>query len=192
MSRKFLWDWGELVAMQFRGTLLKGCFIVESGIFCDERGSFIKIYHDEIFDELGVSLNIKEQFLTVSKNNVLRGMHFQLPPHDHAKLVTCVSGSILDVVLDLRKDSKTYGTSVSFNLSADKLNSVLIPKGMAHGFLSLEENSCVLYSTTSVHAPEMDGGIYWDSLDFKWPTESPIVSKRDEALPYFSNFESPF
>lgn len=178
--------------MEFIGTKLLGCYLIKPNIFRDERGCFTKHYHEKLFQRHGIKTSFREQFYTVSHKDVLRGMHFQLPPHDYDKLVTCLSGRVLDVVLDLRKDSGTYGETESFDLSPETGSVLFIPAGMAHGFLSLEENSGMLYSTSVVHMPDRDCGIRWDSFGFKWPCPEPIISDRDRSHPTFEQFKSPF
>jgi len=178
--------------MKIIETKLKGCYRIEPGRFQDTRGSFTKLYHEDIFQEHGINTELREQFFTVSHKNVLRGMHFQIPPHDHDKLVTCLTGRVLDVVLDLRKDSDTYGEAAAFELSANNGCILFIPSGMAHGFLSLEDNSGMLYATSTVHSPTHDRGIRWDSFGFEWPCIDPIISERDRSHPTFAQFESPF
>jgi dTDP-4-dehydrorhamnose 3,5-epimerase len=128
----------------------------------------------------------------VSNKNILRGMHFQLPPYDHDKLVSCLAGSVLDVVIDLRKKSATYKHFDSFNLNQNDTYTLYIPSGMAHGFLSLEDNSGMLYNTSRVHAPEKDCGIHWNSFDFDWGCDNPIVSIRDQNHTPLDNFTSSF
>ena len=121
-------------------------------------------------------------------------MHFQIPPHDHAKVVYVVSGKILDVILDLRKESSTYGQYFSVQLSAVDPSFLYIPSGMAHGFLSLEDNSKVLYMQTTTYSSECDKGILWNSFGVKWPllAQDAIISQRDLAHPPFADFTSPF
>jgi len=178
--------------MEFKETKLPGCYLIESGIFRDERGSFTKLYHEKLFHSHGIGTSFREQFYTLSHKDVLRGMHFQLPPHDHNKLVTCLSGQVLDVVLDLRKGFGTYGKTESFDPSLVNGRLLFIPAGVAHGFLSLEENSGMLYGTSTAHAPDYDRGIRWDSFGFEWPCSKPIVSDRDRLHPTFEQFTSPF
>lgn len=178
--------------MKLMETNLTGCYHIEPNRSQDGRGRFIKLYHENIFREHGINIDIKEQFFSVSHKNVLRGMHFQTPPHDHNKLVTCLTGRVLDVVLDLRKKSDTYGEAAVFELSAKNGNLLTIPSGMAHGFLSLEDNSGMLYTTSAVYSPNHDRGIRWDSFGFEWPCVAPIVSERDHSLPTFTQFKSPF
>lgn len=120
-------------------------------------------------------------------------MHFQVPPHAHQKLVYCVQGHVLDVVLDLRRESKTYGSSASFELSSLNHQIAYIPSGFAHGFLSLEEDTCMIYKTDCVYSADHDAGIAWDSFGFDWPSiDSLVVSERDSKHPEFQDFNSPF
>ncbi len=169
-----------------------GCFLIESPKFVDKRGEFVKTYHQAIFQDNGITTHFAEEFYSVSKKNVLRGMHFQLPPSDHEKLVFCLNGAVLDVFLDLRKDSPAYGQSMGVELSGNNTRTLFLPKGIAHGFLSLEDNSVMVYKTSTVHDPLKDCGIRWDSFGYAWPVEEPIISERDTKHFIFSNFKSPF
>lgn len=156
----------------------------------DVRGTFRKIVHAGAFAELGISADFPEQYVSTSAAGVVRGMHFQSPPHDHAKLVSVLAGRILDVVVDLRP-GPDYGRHVAIELDATAGVSLFIPSGLAHGFLALEA-ACVLYDVGSVHAPAHDLGIAWDSFGFPWPVAAPILSDRDRLLPAFSDFTTPF
>lgn len=169
-----------------------GCFLIESSQFIDIRGGFVKTYHQKVFEENGIAMHFAEEFYSVSKKNVLRGMHFQLPPSDHEKLVYCLSGAVLDVFLDLRKESPTYGQSMGIELRGENTRTLFLPKGIAHGFLSLEDNSVMIYKTSTVHDPLKDCGIRWDSFGYKWPISSPIISERDTKHSGFTEFNSPF
>jgi dTDP-4-dehydrorhamnose 3,5-epimerase len=122
---------------------------------------------------------------------VVRGMHFQLPPHDHEKLVYVTAGSILDVVVDLRRTSGTYGQVFSVEL-VEHQSSLFIPRGFAHGFLALSPNATVVYNVATGYQPTADAGIRWDSLGFAWPVAAPIMSDRDAAFPSLAEFSSPF
>ncbi len=173
-------------------TGIAGCMVIELNKSVDHRGAFIKTFHRDIFMDLGVFSEWREQYYSVSRKNVLRGMHFQIPPHDHDKLVTCISGEILDVVLDLRKESVSYRKVVSVPMSSDTPTLLYIPKGLAHGFLSLSENSIMLYNTSTVYAPAHDAGIKWSSIGFDWPCSDPIISERDRRHPDLDDFRSPF
>lgn len=165
--------------MIIKPTEIDGAFIIENKQFQDHRGLFVKTFHKETFRSHGLETDFQESFYSVSKNNVLRGMHFQLPPQDHAKLVYVVNGEILDVAVDIRNDSSAFGLFVAVDLSAGNGKSLYLPKGFAHGFLTLSENATVVYMTTTVHSPEHDAGIRWDSFGFDWGCQSPIVSDRD-------------
>ena len=119
-------------------------------------------------------------------------MHFQVPPHDHQKIIYCIRGRVLDVLLDLRKSSPTFGQAVGIELSQQNKHLLFVPKGFAHGFLSLENDSCLVYKTDAVHAPQHDQGIRWDSFGFDWPNVNPLVSGRDLIHTVFADFSSPF
>jgi dTDP-4-dehydrorhamnose 3,5-epimerase/CDP-3, 6-dideoxy-D-glycero-D-glycero-4-hexulose-5-epimerase len=172
---------------------LPGLFLVESRVFRDHRGSFVKTFHEPLFASLGIPpVQVREQFWSSSARGVLRGMHFQMPPADHEKIVTCVAGRVLDVVVDLRR-GPGYGKVWSGELSADNGRILVIPKGFAHGFLSLEEGSVMHYQCSTVHTPASDAGIRWDSFGFDWPLYgAPVLSTRDAGFPTLADFDSPF
>ncbi len=178
--------------MESHETGFAGCVELHNSVFKDHRGSFVKTYHQELFEGMGLRTDWKEEYYSISGKNVIRGMHFQTPPADHAKLVYCLHGEILDVVLDLRVDSPTYRKCRSFRLSPVLGNSIYIPAGMAHGFLSLTEGSIMQYKVTSMYSPEHDAGLLWSSIDFEWPVDQAIVSIRDEHHPDLSSYSSPF
>ena len=178
--------------MKFKELKLKACKAIEVDIFRDKRGVFHKTYNQDKFQEHGIEMEFKEQFFTCSNKNVLRGMHFQLPPHDQSKLITCLTGSVLDVFLDLRKNSATYGQTDSIILSEDSGMSVFLPSGIAHGFLSLEDNTGMMYSTSSVYNSLSDSGVLWNSIDYSWPIKNPEISDRDNKHLRFDQFNTPF
>lgn len=169
-------------------TPLGGLFEIENKVFKDDRGSFIKTFHSEVFAEKGLDAGFKESFYSISNKGVLRGMHYQLPPHDHSKLVYVISGRILDVVVDVRENSETFGKYYSTELSEDNAKSLYIAKGFAHGFLTLSEKATVVYMTSTVHSPNYDTGIRWDSFGFDWNEyinfneNSFVISERDRAF----------
>lgn len=173
-------------------TALAGCVEVRLRPHHDARGLFLKTYHEATFQDLGLGTHWREEFISTSSRGVIRGMHFQVPPHQHAKYVVCLAGRVLDVALDLRAGSPTYGRCAAVELSADESNGLYIPEGFAHGFQSLEEGSSLLYKVSSMHAPTHDQGLRWDSFGFQWPLASPIVSPRDAAFGGFSDFQTPF
>lgn len=166
--------------------------IIQSEIFSDRRGSFQKIFHAQLFNELAIDFDIKEFYYSISHKNVIRGLHFQVPPHDHAKLVFVSQGEIMDVVVDLRKDSATFGKHFSIRLNNQDGNSLFIPSGFAHGFLALTDNTIVNYLQTSHYHKESDSGILYSSIDFDWGVKNPIVSERDLSFISFEQFKTPF
>ena len=178
--------------MELLEVLLPGCFLLQTRKLEDQRGCFVKTYHEGWFAALGINLQMREEFYSISHKNVLRGMHFQLPPDAHEKLVYCLRGGVQDVLLDLR-EGEGYGRVASTELTADNGHLLFIPKGIAHGFLALTDETLLLYKTSTVHAPESDCGIRWDSFGFDWGLmDPPIVSVRDSAHQLFSEYCRPF
>jgi dTDP-4-dehydrorhamnose 3,5-epimerase len=137
-------------------------------------------------------MNIEEIFYSFSKKNVIRGFHFQNPPFDLDKLVWVTEGAILDVVLDIRKGSLTYGQHHSVEISAGNKKMVYMSKGIAHAFLTLSENATVFYATSKIFSKEHDTGIKWDTVGFRWPVDEPVISGKDDNLVSFKDFQSPF
>lgn len=178
--------------MKIKETTLPGVFIIEAKAFSDHRGVFVKTFHEETFKPYNLDINFKESFYSISNKNVIRGMHFHLPPKDHAKLVYVTSGSVIDVVLDLRKDSPTFGEHEAIKVSQENSLMVYIPKGCAHGFLSLEDNTCMVYLQTGMYSPEHDTGIHIHDFGMNWGVTEPIISKRDLDFMTLKNFNSPF
>lgn len=178
--------------MNFSETPIKGLRILEPSFFEDIRGSFIKTYTEDFFHINGLNITIKESYYSISHKNVIRGMHFQTPPHDHIKIVYVPYGRVIDVVLDIRKNSPTYGNFFTIELSAKNRKIIIIPKGLAHGFKSLENATNVSYMQTSCYAPTYDYGIHYDSFGFDWDTLNPQLSNRDLSFPTLDTFQSPF
>jgi len=178
--------------MDIRPLRLPGCYEIRPPRLADQRGCFVKPFRSDVFRRLGMEVDFQEQYYSESVRGVLRGMHFQTPPTDHAKLVYCVRGHVLDAGIDLRRGSPTYGEHVVLELSSKKGNAVFLPRGIAHGFYVVDEQATVVYSVTSVHSPDHDRGVRWNSAGIRWPTTSPIVSERDAALPPLDGFDSPF
>lgn len=152
----------------------------------------MKTFKESIFRDLGLETNFVESFYSVSGPRVLRGMHFQRPPADHAKLVYCLSGRIMDVALDLRRESPTFGDHDVFELSGDRHSAAYLPRGVAHGFYVLEAPALVMYHVSSEYDPKADSGIRWDSFGFSWPDVAPVLSKRDTEFQSFDKFDSSF
>lgn len=179
--------------MTLQSLALPGLFRITSFQHPDARGVFTRIFRSsELKAATGQDIRWAESYVSTSIPGVVRGMHFQLPPHDHWKLVTCLAGRVLDVALDLRSGPH-YGQVVAVELDAAQATQLLIPPGCAHGFAVLgNEPATLLYHTSSEHAPTHDAGIRWDSFGFSWPTTSPILSDRDRQLPAFAEFASPW
>ncbi len=178
--------------MKLIPTNLDGVFLLEPKVFTDERGTFIKSFHKDTLENLGLDAGFKESFYSISHKDVIRGMHFQSPPHEHSKLIYVSKGRVLDVVLDIRENSPTFG-KFSYAELSDKNNlMVYIKPGFAHGFLSLEDDTCVCYFHTSMHSPEHDLGVRFDSFGMDWKVTDPIVSTRDAAFPTLEEFITPF
>ena len=169
-----------------------GLCVLQPRHFKDQRGTFVKTYHQGLFADLGIHFTPREEFYSISRRGVLRGMHFQLPPAAHSKLVYCARGRVLDVVVDLRRGSPGFQQTFSRELSGAAPELVFIPIGFAHGFLSLEDDSMMVYQTDVVHTPECDAGVAWDSIGFTWPVSQPVLSERDRAFPALQGFTSPF
>ncbi|HAS35354.1 MAG TPA: dTDP-4-dehydrorhamnose 3,5-epimerase [Flavobacteriales bacterium] len=178
--------------MKFTETEIEGCYVLDFFHIQDDRGSFVKPMHRGELEAQGLDGQFDESFYSVNSKGVVRGMHFQLPPQDHSKIVYCTSGRLLDVILDLRKSSPSYGKTVSVELSGDNFKGVYLPKGCAHGFAVLEDQTCMIYLTSTVHSPEHDSGVLWNSFGFEWPIEEPIQSERDLSFKALAEFESPF
>jgi dTDP-4-dehydrorhamnose 3,5-epimerase len=172
--------------------ILNGLYLIKPFHYEDERGSFVKTFHKASFAERGLETEFEESFYSESTKGVIRGMHFQLPPCDHAKLVFATSGEVLDVVLDLRKNEGTYGRYQSFQLSAENKHMLYIPSGMAHGFCALTDRATLFYFTGTMHSKTHDCGVRYDSFGFPWPVENPIASERDRKFLPLGEFDSPF
>lgn len=177
---------------QFKETKIPGVYIIELFRAGDDRGKFVKTFHKESLEEHGLDGDFRESFYSVSQKGVIRGMHFQLPPHDHQKLVYCNRGRLNDVLLDIRRGSPAYGESVSIELSGNNHRAVYVPRGIAHGFEVLENDTMMTYLTGTEHAPEHDAGIRYDSFGRSWSEPDPVLSPRDLQFPALPDFESPF
>ncbi|MBU2853303.1 dTDP-4-dehydrorhamnose 3,5-epimerase [Acidithiobacillus ferriphilus] len=178
--------------MKILTTKIPGCLQLIPDIRRDERGSFVKTFHQEIFADHGLETRFAEEYYSASKKGVLRGMHFQTPPVAHTKVVYCVSGEVVDAVVDLRIGSPTYGQHETFTLNEKKGSILYIPSGLAHGFYVKSDMAIMLYKVTTVYAPEYDAGILWNSAGIQWPSTSPLLSGRDCGFPRLQAFDSPF
>ena len=182
--------------MKFIKTEIEGLIIIEPKVFGDDRGYFFESYNQKKFEEVVGKVLFIQDNESKSSKGVLRGLHFQKPPFDQAKLVRCVKGKVLDVAVDIRKGSKTYGQYIAIELSSENNKQLFVPRGFAHGFLVLSESAIFAYKVDNVYAPDYDAGIYWNDpmLNIPWViNESEIrVSEKDSKLSSFSRFKSPF
>ncbi|MBC6991063.1 dTDP-4-dehydrorhamnose 3,5-epimerase [Hymenobacter sp. BT491] len=163
-------------------------------VFGDARGAFFESFSDRLMREAGVVGNWVQDNQSKSARGVLRGLHFQRPPHAQAKLVRVAAGRALDVVVDIRRDSPTYGQHVAVELDASRYNMLYVPVGFAHGFASLEDDTLFLYKCTDYYQPSAEGGLRWDdpALGINWDLNNATVSDKDRILPLLADFDSPF
>jgi len=178
--------------MKIIDTPIQGLKILEPRIFEDSRGKFIKTFTNDFFQTQGLNIDIQETYYSISHKDVIRGMHFQTPPFDHIKIVYVPYGKIIDVVLDLRKNSPSYGDFFSIEISDTNGKILIIPKGLAHGFKSLGDNTNVTYMQTTCYAPNNDNGIRYDSFGFDWDCEKPKLSDRDLSFQSLNELIPPF
>lgn len=174
--------------MQITETHLKGCYIIEPKIFEDERGFFFESYKKNEFEQVtGRSIDFVQHNQSISKRGVLRGLHLQTGEHAQSKLISVVKGEVLDVVVDFREDSKTFGQHFKLRLSEENKKSIFIPKGMAHGFLTLSEEAVFTYKCDAYYQPASESGILYSddalNIDWEYPKEALILSKKDRKLP---------
>jgi dTDP-4-dehydrorhamnose 3,5-epimerase len=180
--------------MNIKETPINGLFIIQPKVFEDERGYFFESYSKKILKDNGLDLNFIQDNQSLSHKDVLRGMHFQAPPFDQGKLVRVVKGSVLDVAIDIRKKSPTYGQHFSIVLSEENKTMFWIPPGFAHGFLTLEDNTIFSYKCTGLYNKESEGSLLWNDkeINIDWNVENPIVSEKDQISTTFLELNSPF
>ena len=182
--------------MKFVNTPIEGLVIIEPTLFGDDRGYFLESYNKKEFEKAIGEISFVQDNESKSSKGVLRGLHFQKPPYAQVKLVRCIEGKVLDVAVDIREGSETFGQHVTVELTGENKKQVFIPRGFAHGFLVLSESAIFAYKVDNSYAPTHDVGIRWDDslLNIQWGvSESEVlVSEKDAKLPFFSEFETPF
>lgn len=178
--------------MKVNKTKIPGVFIIDLDVFFDERGALIKTFNKDDFAKHGLKSSLDQSLCSISKKGVIRGMHFQTPPKEQVKAVYVVRGSITDVVLDIRKGSPSYGEYVAVELSETNHKMIYVPAGCAHGFVSHEDNTNVIYLQDIVQAKENEGCINIDSFGMNWDVSNPIVSQKDRAALGLKDFDPPF
>lgn len=167
---------------------LKNAFVISPMIFRDERGDFTKIYTEKLLGSAGVKPYFNEEYLSFSKKNVVRGLHYQSGKYAQAKLVKCIKGEIFDVIVDLRERSPTFGKWASVTLSESNMLSLYVPRGFAHGFMALGEYNAVLYKADNDYSPENESGLFYAdiALSIAWPKSDKInISDKDSNWPSF-------
>lgn len=174
-------------------TVIPDVFIFEPKVFGDERGFFFESFNQKLFEEaVGYPVTFVQDNHSKSSKGVLRGLHYQLPPHAQGKLVRCVAGEVFDVAVDIRKSSPTFGQWVGVHLSGENKRQLWIPEGFAHGFLTLSDSAEFLYKTTNYYAPSHDRCIVWNdiTIDIDWTSEKlPQLSLKDQSGIAFKNAE---
>jgi dTDP-4-dehydrorhamnose 3,5-epimerase len=171
---------------------IPGCFKIIHQNLLDQRGEFIKLFQSSDYKKIGFCSPILEAYYSRSKKNVIRGLHFQTPPDEHSKIVSCIEGGVIDVLVDIRVGSPCYGEPLQIELNGMQQCSIVVPIGVAHGFCVTTDWATMLYHVSSEHSPVSDAGIKWDSINFDWPNIDPIVSARDRSFVSLSNLNSPF
>lgn len=182
--------------MKFTKTNIPEVIIIEPKVFCDARGYFFESFNKNTFEECIGAVNFLQNNESKSSKGVLRGLHFQKPPFEQAKLVRCIEGKVIDVAVDIRKGSPTYGKHVAIELSGENKRQLFVPRGFAHGFVVLSENAVFAYKVDNAYAPGYDCGIMWNDKDLKidWGLKESEVklSEKDKNLGGFADFDSPF
>lgn len=174
--------------------LLPGLLLITPKVFEDHRGHFFESFRSDALQNHGVTDLFVQDNQSLSNRGILRGLHFQRPPHTQSKLVRVVQGSVLDVAVDIRKGSPTYGQHVAVELSGKNHQQLYIPEGFAHGFLTLEDQTLFLYKCNKYYAPDFEQGLPWNDPDLAidWGIENPVLSAKDELHQALAEFESPF
>ena len=181
--------------MKVEETCLKGCFVLTPSIYHDDRGLFFESYHQQEFERLiGSQVAFVQDNHSVSNKGVLRGMHYQKGEFAQAKLIRVIKGSVLDVCVDIRAGSETFGKHFSIVLNSTDHKQLFIPRGFAHGFLTLEDDTVFSYKCTGYYAPECERTLLWNDpiLAIDWGVEEPLISEKDADAPGWAEYESPF
>ena len=182
--------------MKFIKTIIPDVYIIEPSVFGDDRGYFLESFNLKSFEENVYPIKFVQDNESKSSKGVLRGLHFQKPPFNQAKLVRCIEGSVMDVAVDIRKGSPTYGKHVAVELSGDNKRQLFVPRGFAHGFSVLSESAVFAYKVDNTYAPESDSGIRYDdqelNIDWCLTPEEIQLSVKDESLSFFKDLDSPF
>lgn len=180
--------------MKFFESDLKGVFVIEPMVFEDDRGYFMETFHQSKFEENLGRITWKQDNESLSQAGVVRGLHAQKPPMAQAKLVRVIKGAVMDVVVDIRKHSPTYGRSFCIELNEENKKMLFIPSGFLHGFKTLVNQTIFSYKCSELYAPDHEIAVRWNDpdLSINWETQEPIVSEKDKSAPFFRDFKTPF
>ena len=180
--------------MDIKTTPIEGLLIIEPQVFTDPRGYFYESYNKEKFVAAGINIEFVQDNQSLSQKGIVRGLHFQAPPFDQGKLVRVIQGAVLDVAVDIRKNSPTYGQNFSIELSAQNRTMFYIPPGFAHGFETLEDNTIFSYKCGNYYNKDSEQGILWNdaTLNIDWGVNTPVLSEKDKVNSSFLDFDSPF
>jgi len=180
--------------MQLISTEIEGLFIIEPSVYADARGYFMEGFNKHTMSKLGLDINVVQTNISESAKGVVRGLHFQNPPFAQGKLIRVLKGAVLDVAVDLRKDSPTYGNHFCVQLSEENKLALWIPIGFAHGFATLSDNTLFFYDCTETYNKESEVGLRWNDpdLNIDWGMDNPILSEKDANAPLFKDFKSQF
>jgi len=176
-------------------TKLDDVYLIQPKVFNDKRGHFFESFNQQKFQEtIGEKVNFVQDNQSCSNKGVLRGMHFQKPPYAQGKLVRVIKGSVIDVAIDIRKNSPTYGKYIMEELNEKNHSMLFLPEGIAHGFITLEDHTIFTYKCTNYYNKDAEGSIIWNdaNLNIQWPNINPVISEKDQIAKKFSSFASPF
>ncbi|MBC7694694.1 MAG: dTDP-4-dehydrorhamnose 3,5-epimerase [Burkholderiales bacterium] len=180
--------------MEVIETSIKDLFIIKPKVFSDARGYFFESYNEDVFKQNNINTHFLQDNQSLSNAGVLRGLHFQAPPHDQGKLVRVITGAVLDIAVDIRKNSHTYGQHIAIELTEENKTMFYIPPGFAHGFLTLKDNTIFSYKCTDLYHKASEGTVLWNDIDLNinWKIKDPILSEKDLVGTKFIEFNSPF
>jgi dTDP-4-dehydrorhamnose 3,5-epimerase len=180
--------------MQILETPIQGLLVIKPNVFGDERGYFFESWSKKAFQDIGLALDFAQDNQSLSQKGVLRGLHFQNPPLSQGKLVRVIKGAVIDVAVDIRKDSLTYGQHFSIKISEENKTIFWIPAGFAHGFVAIEDDTIFTYKCTEVYNKESEGALLWNDkeLNIDWGVANPLVSEKDMNASSFKDFKSKF
>lgn len=176
--------------LEFTKLPLDGAYIIKPIAYEDQRGSFERVFCQDEFKSTGLETNVKQiNYSSTVKKGTIRGLHYQKPPSSEIKMVKCISGSVIDVIIDLRKDSKTFLKWHAEILTSSNRHMMYVPKGFAHGIQSLEDNSEIIYFNTEFYNPELESGIRYNDpvINIKWPLEVTDISTKDNLFPFIGH-----